>query len=411
VALLAVLSRHSHGSSFSSLAALLSFSFVGALIPAGVQLRSASLVADGRPRPRMTPLQAVAIVVFALAVSPLAAILLHVPLIAAVLVSVQVVIAVPLSAKQGALTALHKFRKLGINLVIEGTARFVVGALAGREFGVTGLAAGLTVGTTVALIVLRMPASQADRKDRPRTSLLDTSLTLALLGVYIQLDVLIAPSVLAHGAPLYDLAAVPAKGVYLVLLAAGPIIFPFVRRHGGGARLVLGSALTTFLVGVAFTVMLTASLPVIAIVLGQHRAGVAEFVLLGFAMALAGVTAVITTAGVARGVKRPWPPAVVGIAILFLYWPFRPNVLDFSIAVLVSQGVTTLLSFAVYLWGAVRETSSESDVLQEAEALAEAGDPLATIHGTLELQRSEDGSAAQPRKRSATDWLRRRTLT
>jgi hypothetical protein len=403
VALLAVLSRHSHGSSFSSLAALLSLSFVGALVPAGVQLRSASLVADGRPRPRMTPLQTAATTVISLAVAPLPAFLLHVPVTAAALVSVQLVVAIPLSAKQGALMALHRFRKLGINLIIEGSARFIIGALAGRAFGVTGLAAGVTVGTTVALIVLRMPATEASRQDRPRTSLLDTSLTLALLGMYVQLDVLIAPSVLPRsGATIYDLAGVPAKGVYLVLLAAGPLIFPFVRRHRGGPKLVLGSALVTFAVGVVVTVALTAALPIIAVVLGQHRAGVVEFALLGLAMALAGVTAIITTAGVARGVKRPWPPAVVGIALLLLDWPLHPDVLQFTVAVLVSQTVTALLSVAIYLWGKVREPAPGENPLLEIESLAEAGDPLAPAQGMLELPRVERGASSLSRSVAET---------
>jgi hypothetical protein len=198
------------------------------------------------------------------------------------------VVAIPLAAKQGALMALHRFRGLGLNLVLEGSARFLCGAVAGRAFGVTGLAAGITVGTAVALLALRLPLAHASRQDRPRTSLVDTSLTLALLGLYVQVDVLIAPSVLARaGATTYDLAAVPSKGVYLVLLAAGPLLFPFVRRRQGGRRLIVGSALVTLAVGVVVTALLVAALPLIAAVLGRPRAGLTEFSLLGLAMTLA----------------------------------------------------------------------------------------------------------------------------
>jgi hypothetical protein len=70
VALLAVLSRYSHRSSFSALAALLSLSFVAALIPAGVQLRSATLVADGQPPPKMGVNQAIVTAGASLAISP-----------------------------------------------------------------------------------------------------------------------------------------------------------------------------------------------------------------------------------------------------------------------------------------------------------------------------------------------------
>ena len=51
VALLAVLSRHASKTGFTSIAALLGLAFVVSLIPSGITLRSASLVADGRPPP------------------------------------------------------------------------------------------------------------------------------------------------------------------------------------------------------------------------------------------------------------------------------------------------------------------------------------------------------------------------
>jgi hypothetical protein len=336
----------------------------------------------------MTVSQSILTAGASLAVSPLLALLLHVPVLAAALVSVQMLIAIPLAAKQGALLGLNRFRGLGINLVIEGSARFLIGAVAGRVWGVTGLAAGICVGTAVALFALPYPRSLVDQIDRPRTSLVDTSLSLALLGLYVQLDVLIAPSVVAHSSvTTYDLAAVPSKGVYLVLLAAGFLIFPFVRRHQGGRRLVVGAALITFAVGVLFAALIGAALPVIAVVLGRPRAGLLEFGLLGLAMAFAGVSGIVTTAGVARGVKHPWPPLVIGIATLLLCWPFRPDALRFAIVLLISQGVTCLLSLAICLWGRQRELVSDAppDALQEVEALAQEGDPLATAQAMYKL--------------------------
>ena len=51
--LLAVLSRHTEHNEFSSLSALLGLAFACSLIPAGLQMRCAALVADGQPVPRM----------------------------------------------------------------------------------------------------------------------------------------------------------------------------------------------------------------------------------------------------------------------------------------------------------------------------------------------------------------------
>jgi len=391
VALLAVLSRHPHKATFSSLAALLSLAFVVSLIPSGVQLRSASLVADGRPVPRLTAGQAAVIGAASLAVSPLLAFLLHVPTLAAALVSLNIVVFIPLGTKQGAYLAQHRFKPLGINLMIEGAARFLVGAAAGLTLGVTGLAAGLCVGTAVALIALPNPHSHDSLLDRPRTSLIDTSLSLALLGLYVQFDVLVAPSVLARGsATAYDLAAVPSKGVYLMLLAAGPLVFPFVRRHESGRRLIVMTALVALGVGVVFTAVLVAARPVIAVVLDRPKAGFLELGLLGLAMAFGGVTGMVVNAGVARGVKHPWPPLVLGIATLLLCWHFRPSAMQFAVVLLVSQFVTCLLSIAICLWGPRREIlPNTSNTLSSLEALAEAGDPLAPIQAMHQLSEAD----------------------
>jgi hypothetical protein len=379
VALLAVLSRHHH-TRFSALAAVLSLGFVVSLIPAGVQLRSASLVADGRPLPRLTFGQATLIGALSLAIAPLLAFLLHVPFAASALVSIQMLIFIPLAAKQGGLLAKKQFRALGRNLVIEGAARFVMGAVGGLTLGVTGLAAGLCVGTVVALIMLPYPQSGTKTEDRPHTSLVNTSLSLALLGLYVQFDVLIAPSVLTHrSATTYDLAAVPSKGVYLVLLAAGPLLFPFVRRGEGRHRLVVWASLVSLGVGLAFTALLVTARPLIAGVLGQPKAGLPELGLLGAAMALAGVTGIVINTGVAKGVKRPWPPLVVGLAALLLSWPFHPSARQFAVVVAGSHTATAASSIVIFLWGKRRDIKDRTRSVPIVEPLAEDADRLARL--------------------------------
>ena len=184
VGLLSILSRHLGHSSFSALSALVSLAFVVGLIPAGLQLRSASLVTDGRPPPRMTWRQTAAIATASLAISPLFAFLLHVPELSCALICLQMLIAIPLALQQGAFLGLRQFRHLGVNLLIEGLARLVMGAVAGSLWGLTGLSAGLCAGTAAALIALPSPGSLDDKNDRPRTSLIDTSLALACCWAY-----------------------------------------------------------------------------------------------------------------------------------------------------------------------------------------------------------------------------------
>jgi len=395
VALLATLSRHTGQSGFSDVAALLSLSFVVSLIPSGVQLRSAALVADGRPPPSLSLRGALLTTVVSLGVSPLLAVLLRVPVTATAIVTIQMVIAIPLAARQGALLGRHRFDALGTNLFIEGMTRYVLGALAGIAFGVTGLAFGLCAGTLVALVVIPRSSSAVAREDRPRTSLTSTSASLALLGLFVQLDVLVAPSVAGKsGAALYDLAAVPSKGVYLALLAAGPLLFPSVRRRPS-RRMILGSAGATLAFGCACTGLLVVARHLVGAILGRATASPLELAMLGIAMSFAGVTGLAISAGIARGVRRPWPPCAVGIAIILACLLGRPSALEFSVVVLVAHALTTVLSMANSLRRSSpprhrrRSPAFRQRHEQELELLAEAGDPFAAAqsmpsfaHGT-----------------------------
>jgi GT2 family glycosyltransferase len=371
VALLAVLSRHASQAGFASIAALLGLAFVVSLVPAGITLRSASLVADGRPSPAFRPRSALFTTAVSLAVAPILAHLLHVAVVAAAIVTTQMVIAIPLAVRQGALLGRHRFEALGCNLVIEGIARFVLGAIAGMLFGVTGLAFGLCAGTAIALVVLPELRSDVSLQDRPRTSLTATSASLVLLGLFVQLDLLIAPSVLAHrSATSYDLAAVPSKGVYLALLAVGPLIFPSVRGRPD-RRLVLGAASAALTFGVVCAGALVVGRNLIAVVLGRPPADPLELGLLGLAMALAGVTGIAVSTGIARGVRHPWPPLALGIALMIAVWPFRPGPLAFSFVVLGSQTLTMLLSMGTCMR---RSDAMATEAEPMRELLPEAGD-------------------------------------
>jgi GT2 family glycosyltransferase len=383
VALLAVLSRHVSQAGFTSIAALLGLAFVVSLVPAGIMLRSASLVADGRPPPALGTRSALLITAGSLATAPILAYLLHVEVLAAAIVTIQMVIGIPLAVRQGAMLSRHRFEALGVNLAIEGVARFILGAIAGILFGVTGLAFGLCAGTAIALLALPEWRTDVILQDRPRTSLTATSASLALLGLFVQLDVLIAPSVLHHGAATtYDLAAVPSKGVYLALLAIGPLIFPSVRGRPD-RRLVLGAASVALAFGAACAGALVLGRHLIGDVLGRPPADPLEMGLLGLAMAFAGVTGIALSAGIARGARHPWPPLALGIALMVAVWPLRPSPLQFSFVVLGSQLLTMVLSMANCMRNP-NVTTSEAEPIMEL--LAEAGDPFIAAQAAAEVQ-------------------------
>ena len=179
----------------------------------------------------------------------------------------------------------------------------------------------------------------------------DTWFTVVLLGILVQMDILLA----ARGFPKatatrYDVAAVPAKGIYLVLVAVSVLIFPYVRSRARPQVVVTAAAITMGL-GLAMTVILVVSRGLVAGVLGQDVASVYMLVVLGCAMSVAGATGVIVNCGVALGVARPWPPLLLGLLALLASWIAWPTTTAFAAAVLGVQACTLLISLWVCLKG------------------------------------------------------------
>ena len=356
--LLAILSRH-HSVRFTALSAILGLSFVISLIPSGVQLRAATLAADGSALPRFSPRFLGTLAAGGIVVSPLVALVLKVPVLAVIFIVAQLVAALPLAVQRGALIGVHRFGALGSNMGLESSIRVVVGAVAGLTLGIAGLAGALALATGTALVVLPRRPLNNEGVDRPKTSLVNASITLVLLGLFVQMDVLLAPSGLApRAAKVYDLAATPSKGVYIALLAIGSIIFPFVRLSTS-RRLIVHAAAATFALGLVVTGMLLVLRHVIGAVLDQPTPSFLLLAVLGTAMAVGGTTSVFINAGVARGVARPWPPPAVGMLVVIVCWSVRPSATAFAYAFLAAQTGTMLLSGWVTLKG--RRGSSLSD--------------------------------------------------
>jgi hypothetical protein len=286
-----------------------------------------------------------ALVLAGIVASPLIAFVLHLPVPAVGFVSAQVIVAIQLAIRRGPLIAARRFSALGGNLFIEGATRVVLCTAAGLLWGLTGLSAGLLAGTAAAWVTVpgrSSPASEVTQ--RPMTTMFHTWIALALLGLFVQLDILLAPSGLSkEAATRYDLAAVPSKGVYLVLAAASTFIFPYVRVRAQ-RKTVIAAALATLILGVMVTASLVPLRRVIGEILGQHPATPFLLITLGVAMSIAGATGIIINGGVAFGIARPWPPLLPGILGLLVVWAMRPSATVFATVVLGSQAGTLLIS-------------------------------------------------------------------
>jgi hypothetical protein len=227
--------------------------------------------------------------------------------------------------------------------------RILLGSLLGLVWGITGLSLGIALATLVAMVALPSRPTALSATPRPTTSLLNTWLTLVLLGVFVQLDILLAPSGMSKlAATRYDLAAVPSKGVYLLLLAASTFVFPYIRLHAQRRTIILaGSA--TLLVGLVVTAVLLPMRGFMAEILGQNAAAVVPLLALGAAMSIAGATGVILNGDIALGALRPWPSLLVGIAAIFACWATRPTVDQFAVGVLAANAATMAICLVVCL--------------------------------------------------------------
>jgi hypothetical protein len=257
-------------------------------------------------------------------------------------VSAQVIVAIQLAIRRGPLAAARRFSALGGNLFLEAATRVVLCTAAGLLWGLTGLSAGLLAGTAVAWVTMpgRSPATEVTQ--RPITTMFHTW-TLALLGLLVQLDILLAPSGPSKAAARYDLAAVPSEGVYLVLAAASTFIFPYVRVRAQ-RKAVLATALATLILGLTVTVSLVPLRRVIGDILGQHPATPFLLITLGVAMSIGGATGIIINGGVALGIARLWPALVPGILGLLVAWAMRPSATVFASVVLGTQAGTLVIS-------------------------------------------------------------------
>jgi hypothetical protein len=285
-----------------------------------------------------------ALVLAGIVVSPLVAFVLHLPVLAVGFVSAQVIVAIQLAIRRGPLIAARRFSALGGNLFLEAATRVVLCTAAGLLWGLTGLSAGLLAGTAVAWVTMpgRSPATEVTQ--RPMTTMFHTWIALALLGLLVQLDILLAPSGLSkEAATRYDLAAVPSKGVYLVLAAASTFIFPYVRVRAQ-RKAVIAAALATLILGLMVTASLVPLRRVIGDILGQHPATPFLLITLGVAMSIGGATGIIINGGVALGIARLWPALVPGILGLLVAWAMRPSATVFASVVLGTQAGTLVIS-------------------------------------------------------------------
>jgi arabinofuranan 3-O-arabinosyltransferase len=313
VAVLAVLSHRRAAGGLPGASVVLGLSLVTAVAPGAVQLRAAADTAAGRPALR-APWRLAAPAAAALVLSaPLIAWAVSIPTAAAVLVGLQLPMAIALAVPRGALIGSRRFAAAGANLMVDAGGRLVAGIALGLALGAaTGIAAALLVATLLALAVLWDREAGATK---PIEGLASSAAALAAVGLLANADLLLAPRVLGDaGAERFDVAALPAQGIFLVLFAASWLAVPGA-RHRAGATALHPVALT-LLAGAVGAMLLMALRPVVAALLDRPQPSVGLLAPLALAKAMIGATAVAVNVAVARSARRPWRAPLIATLLL-----------------------------------------------------------------------------------------------
>ena len=374
---LTVLARSGASGRFASASSVFALVFVAAVIPSALQLGAAAAAADGRGTPPFPGRLAARLTFGTAATVPVLSPLLHLPYLAVAAVAALCVPLTGLAVRRGALVGRQRFIDVGRSFGTEAGARILFGIALGAKWGPTGVALGLLLAAVAAWVLAPDVPAQGATVRRPVTGLAHTAAAVGLLAVVVNLDVIIAPGALgAASADRYDTAAVPAKAVFLALLAAGMIAFPFVRQTAARRTFVV-PVLATLSAGVVLAIMLVAGRPVVAAVLGRDEPQAVLTSLVALAMALAASTSLVVNLSIARGARRPWVPLAAALPVVVGAALSHPSPVTFATAVLVSQ----LVAFA----GSVVLAFVAPDPLRHGVGLVSPAAQLARVRPAVAL--------------------------
>lgn len=310
VATIVALSRHLPPGDLAKVSIVFSLSFVAAVLPMAAQAQAA---ADGAASGAVGRLQwqpiRVVVIGFAIA-APVLARMLGLPLAAVLLPILQVLPAVALGAVRGELISRRAYRSAGVNQLVEAGLRLVGGFALGLAFGSAGVAASLLLATAGAYLLMPKPVTDAGRELVLPTALIAS----ALLTVSVHLDVFLAPRLLGEGADAYAVAALPAKGVFLALMAAGWLVIPSAAGFED-ERDAIRPVLRTVAGGLVLGLLASLASPLIGVLLGRGTPDRSLVALLGVSMALAAGSWVCLQIRLTRGSTTLWRPAAIAIGI------------------------------------------------------------------------------------------------
>lgn len=315
--------------------AVISLSFVLAVVPGAIQLRAAADVAAGRPA--SLPRRFLLLTTLGLAAAALpAAALLAVPAASLGLLAAQYAAACVASAQRGAFIGLADYAAASRSMVAEAVVRIVGGIALGVWLGATGLAAALLLGSLGAVAISARSAGVA--ADAPWRGVVGPAITVGLLMVLVNVDALLVPRLLgADSADAYAVASLPVRGIFFALFTVSWLAVPVAVRATRRAELLAPVGLVLGL-GAAAGLTLLVVRPLLPIALGDPAPSAPLLALLAAATALAAALATVLAMAVAREQPQAWAAtAVACVALIAVLVVQRPS----------AEGVATLVLLAV----------------------------------------------------------------
>ncbi len=347
--IVAAIARSSSGGEIADASAVLSVSFVLAVVPGAIQLRAAAAAAGpaGAPTASTVPTWLWWAAGALLLAAPLAAAALTVPAASLALLAAQFPLAGLAAVQRGTAIGRTDFGRASSSMGIEALVRVTAGVALGVAFGATGLAAALLLGTAAAAIL----GSRWYPGGAPMATgaVIGPALTLGVLMLFANLDTLAAPRLLGDGADAYALAALPAKGVFFALFAASWTAVPAAARSRT-PRELLAPAGVVLALGLVATALVGLLQPLIVAILGEPEPTAELLVTLSAAMTVAATLATVLAMAVTRGATRAWAPALIGSALLAAALVVAdPSVLGLGRLALLSQLLVLVVTTALLL--------------------------------------------------------------
>ncbi len=324
--------------------AVLSLSFVLAVVPGAVQLRAtadaANGVAPGLPARFVWTIAAV----LAVGAAPAAA-ALAVPTASLLLLAAQFAVACRVSVQRGAFLGAGDHAAASRSMAAEAAVRIVAGAWLGAWLGATGVAAALLLGSLGAAAA-GWRAAPAPRS-APWRMVVAPAIAVGMLMLLVNLDGLLVPGLLATPqADAYAAAALPVRGIFFALFTISWLAVP-AAVHATQRRQLLTPVLLVLALGAAAGLTLLIVRPLLPIALGDPAPAAPLLALLAAATALASALATVLAMAVARELRQPW--VATGIAAASLAAALlsaRPSAEGVAQLVLIAVGAAFALTLA-----------------------------------------------------------------